>query len=104
MAIHTNLDANVAHHGDQYHHDVVVGVECPFPVVKAQIRGVVYPPQMHRQMFPDTSAVGQTAGTELCLLAPDPVPDSARLHRRHLRVELRFYSVLSAGDEPTGCQ
>ncbi len=51
MASHTNLEVNVVHQGDQYHHNVVVGVECPYIRVEARIRVVVHPLGMHHQVF-----------------------------------------------------
>ncbi len=92
MASHTNLNVNVAHHGDRYHHIVVARVESLCLGVEACIRVVVHPLQIRHWVFPEkpgTSAVEQTVGSELGLLAPDPVPDSARLHGRHPRVGLR---------------
>ncbi len=53
MASRTSLDANVAHHGDRIHHNVVAGAKCLRLEVEACSRGVVYPLQMHRWVFPE---------------------------------------------------
>ncbi len=106
MASRTSLDANVTHHGDQYHHNMVAGVECPCLGVEACIRGVVHPLRMHHRVFPERPGTSVMEQAEPCPLAPNPFSDSAYLHRWHLRVGLRSYLVFgpSADDEPTGCQ